>query len=41
MILNRGGELGNAGCYACTGNCGGDSCINETSCLIICGKSFV
>ena len=44
MTLNNGGELGNAGCYTCTGYCGGDSnmaCINETSCLIICGKSFV
>ena len=41
--LNRGGELGNSGCYTCR-VCGGDSnidCFNGTSCQIVCGKRFV
>ena len=41
--LNRGGELGNSGCYTCR-VCAGDSnidCINDTSCQTTCGKRFV
>ena len=41
--LNRGGELGNSGCYTCR-VCGGDSNIvwfNDTSCQTTCGKRFV